>query len=669
MNESRRGFLKAAGLAALASGLESPANGESKRRLNLLWIMTDQQPLHLTGAYGEAAVKTPNMDRIAREGARFDRYHIAAFPCSPSRACLMTGRYSHNHGVITNDVPLAADVPALGDVLKQAGYRTGHIGKWHLSGSMYRGIEGRKPFDGEWYFERVPDDDGYSYEKVQGGTGDDASQHGFDFWAGGWKQYHAYLREVGMEDFADSGAGNHNDAPSGPEGTHIYSKLGEEHHMAAFFAKEAEAFLEHQKDAEDPFGLVVSFYGPHLPVAPPQPWDTMYPLEDVPLPENHRDTLEGKPARQRANRRCYKYGAWNDEQFRDYVRRYWGYCSYIDHQVGRILDALEASGKADNTIVLFTTDHGDMAAAHGFVFKLGHCGYDELLRVPFLMRCPGVIPAGMATGAMASSVDVLPTLLEIMELPKPEALDGRSFAHLFDDPKAAHRNELFCASMGNNITLVNGGWKFVLNYSPRDIDELYDIAKDPGEMSNLAEKPAHAETVHEMRGRILAWLKETGHPYADVIARKAEEKPKPKLDLWPEITDFHWDGGNTIEYRYTWHAVDAPPHDQKYWSFTHFKNPKYGKDGDIVFRDTTWPEPPTTGWKPGEDYSVGPVRVSIPDAAGPGVYDIAIGLHNPEHRSSPGDLLRGQGNSVPAGKLTIGKHGGEISKVDFKKAK
>ena len=297
MNTSRRSFLRAAGSAALASGLGHSSGHAAGKRLNLLWIMTDQQPVHLVGAYGKAALKTPHLDRIAKEGARFDRYQIAAFPCSPSRACLLTGRYSHHHGVITNDVPLAEEVPALGDLLKQAGYRTGHIGKWHLSGNMYRGIEGRDPFDGDWYYDRISSDDGYRYEKVPGGTGEDASQHGFDHWSGGWKQYHQYLREVGMQEFAKGPAvGNHNDAPSGPEGTHMYSKLGEEHHMAAFFAKEAEDFLAEAKAAEAPFGLVVSFYGPHLPVAPPQPWDTLYPLKDMALPANHRDTLEGKPA-------------------------------------------------------------------------------------------------------------------------------------------------------------------------------------------------------------------------------------------------------------------------------------------------------------------------------------------------------------------------------------
>ena len=226
------------------------------------------------------------------------------------------------------------------------------------------------------------------------------------------------------------------------------------------------------------------------------------------------------------------------------------------------------------------------------MFKLGHCGYDELLRVPFLMRCPGVIPPGMTTNAMASSIDVLPTLLEMMGLPKPEGIDGLSFAHLFRDPAATHREQLVCASMDNNLTLTTDRWKFVLNYNPRDLDELYDLKADPGEMVNLAADPAHEKTVQEMRGRLLSWLDETGRPYADTIARKAAVLPAASLDLRPAVTDFHWDGENAIEYRYTWHVNAALPTDEEYWSFTHFMHPTYGKDGEIVFRDTTWPPAP-----------------------------------------------------------------------------
>jgi hypothetical protein len=360
------------------------------------------------------------------------------------------------------------------------------------------------------------------------------------------------------------------------------------------------------------------------------------------------------------NQRCYVQPRWTDEQFRDYVRRYWGYSSYIDHQIGRVLKALDESGKAQNTIVIFTSDHGDMMAAHGFVFKLGHCGYEELLRVPFTIRAPGRLPAGTTCDRLVTSVDVFPTILTLMGIDVPEAVDGQSFLPAIEG-RDIHEH-VFCNSMDNNLTVIGRRWKYVLNWSPRDIDELYDLENDPGEMTNLAREETHAETVTRMRETALAWLKESGHPYAATIEAAMALEPETRLfDLWPEITNFRDLGGGTFEYTYTWHAGDAPPRNVKYWSFTHFTNARYAHDGDIAFRDTTWPEPPTTEWNKGKAYAVGPIRVKIPETAGPGEYGVRIGLYNPDKREPIGTLLRGQGNAVPVGTLRVKKQDTTLS--------
>ena len=671
MGVSRRDFLRAAAAAAAAPNVTRAARGRAGKRPNLLWIMTDQQPVSTVRAYGNRGIKTPNLDRIADEGVRFDRFHISAFPCSPSRACFLTGRYAHRHGVTKNDVPLAEDVLCLGDILKAAGYSTGYVGKWHLSGSMYRGLPGQKPFGGGWYWKRVPDEQKFAYEKAEGGTGEDVPQHGFDHWVGGWRHYRDYLRTVGLGDLADTtGVGNHNCLPSGPDSTHSYSKLPQEHHMAAFFADEAAEFIRKHEQSDRPFALVLSFFGPHLPVSPPKPWDEAYALKDVPLPANHRDDLKDKPFGQRTNRRCRVAPDWSEEQFRDYVRRYWGYCSYIDCQIGRVLNALDAADKENDTIVLFTSDHGDMVAAHGFVFKLCWCGYDELLRVPFLLRCPGRPEPGGVCDALVSGVDVLPTLLELMDVPAPEGLDGRSFLPLLDGTTKKHRATVFCNSMELNVTAVTDRWKYVLNWQPRDLDELYDLEKDPGELINLAGEKDRAEVVDEMRGLVRDWLEKTEHPYRETILAAMQKGPERRmLDLWPEVTDFRYLGNGEFEYFYVWHAVDVPTKNMKYWSFTHFANAAYGTDSDIVFRDTRWPDPPTTEWEAGEHYALGPVHVSIPDHAGPGKYTVRIGLYNPDKRATPGRLLRGQHNNVTVGELTVKKDGDTITGVAFRAAK
>ncbi|HPX39129.1 MAG TPA: sulfatase-like hydrolase/transferase [Candidatus Hydrogenedentes bacterium] len=654
---SRRRFLKAGG--AVAAGMLAPWAAAQAKRPNLLFIMTDQHPFGAIGAYGTAGVKTPNIDRIAAEGVRFDRFYIAAFPCSPSRASFLTGRHAHNHGVVTNDVILSDAVPSLGAALKRAGYHTGYVGKWHLTGQMYRGRTGA-PMNNEWYYERVPSADGFRFERKPGGTGEDVPQHGFDYWVGGWTHYHDYLRQAGLEKFAEQKIGNHSIAASGPEGTHIYSEVPEDHHMSAFLAGNAVKFLEEQHGQDAPFGLVLSFYGPHLPVAPPRPWDTLYGLAEASLPASYPDNLEGKPVRQRTNRRCYVQPEWTADQFRDYIRRYWGYSSYIDHQIGRVLAALDASGKADDTIVVFTSDHGDMMASHGFVFKLGHCGYEELLNVPFLIRAPGRLPSGAVCDRLVSSVDVFPTLLKLLGLDAPAGLDGRDFLPAIEG--ATIHEHVFCNSMDNNLTVVGARWKYVLNWSPRDADELYDLENDPGEMTNLAGVEAHAETLARMRETARAWLRETGHPYAAVIEAAIIAAPDARVvDLWPEITGFNDLGGGSFEFSYQWHVEDAPPKNHPYWSFTHFTNKKYAQDGDIAFRDTTWPTPPTTEWEKGGICAVGPVRVTIPDTAGSGAYGVRIGLHDPKNRVPIGMLARGEGNAVAVGTLHVTRDAGTVS--------
>jgi arylsulfatase len=670
MTISRRDFVKAAAAGPLLGRLPVLEAAQG-RRLNLLWIMTDQHPLGGVGAYGNPVIKTPNLDRIASEGAKFDRFYISAFPCSPSRACLLTGREAHNHGVVKNDIMLGPDVPALGDILKSAGYATGYVGKWHLGGNMYPGHGRREQFDGRWVYERVPDPQGFQFKTSPGGKGEDAPQHGFDYWFGGWQQYHDYLRSVGLNEIADKKlAGNHNDMPSGPEGTHIYSKLSQEHHMASFFARRSVEFLERQKGSDRPFALVLSFYGPHLPVAPPKPWDEMYPLEKVALPSNHRDELKGKPVRQRTNDRCYKLPEWKDEQFRDYIRRYWGYCSYIDHQIGRVLEVLDKTERANDTIVLFTTDHGDMVGAHGFIFKLCWCGYDELLHVPFLLRCPGLIRPGSTYDSLVSAIDVLPTLLDMMGVKTPPGVDGRSFLPVVRGTAKSHREVVLCNSSENNLTVADKRWKYVLNWNPRDLDELYDLQADPGEMRNLASDKAHAGTVEQMRARLKVWLEGTKYPYRQTVLAAMVKEPEQRVcDLWPEVKAFNYIGGNEFEYSYVWHCADEPPKDLNYWSFTHFVSRKSGRDGEIAFRDTRWPKPPTTAWKKGEDYSVGPVRVRIPDHAGPGEYKVRIGLYNPQKKASPGQLLRGQGNAFEVGRLFIEKRAGQVTKAAFAPAK
>ncbi len=499
---------------------------DEARQYNIVLIMTDQQPLSTLGCYGNPHNPTPNLDELAASGLRFDNFYIAGFPCGPSRGSLMTGRHSHSHGVVNNEVLLEPAIPSLGQILTTAGYDMAQIGKWHLGGQTYRDIEGAEPYNGAWGLRRVPSDEGFKFEKVKGGGGEDESQHGFNAkWVGGWKHYKEYLRKVGLGKIVEKHPelGAHHILPSAGDDEHCYSQIPEQHHVETFLAQEAIKFINQRKGNDTPFGLVLSFYGPHLPVAPPRPWDDMFSLDQVTLPNNHYDTMEGKPYEVRYVGPCYMLDEWSDEQFKDYIRRYWGFCAYIDKQVGLTLDALSEAGLADDTIVIFTTDHGDMMGAHGMVWKWDHSGYEEILHIPFIMRVPGVTPEGAATSALVSNIDILPTLLELVGVDPPAGIQGRSLLPVLSGQQDTFRDRIFCDSSNMNITTYDGRWKYVLNWQPRDIDELYDLENEPGEMNNLIDDSEHQEIVRQMQEQVFNWLREAKHPYGDVIVEAARQ--------------------------------------------------------------------------------------------------------------------------------------------------
>ena len=672
MSVNRREFIRSVGLAGAGLAAARAAHGQAGRLRgpNILFIMTDQQPASCAGPYGNPVIQTPALDELARRGCKFERFYIAGFPCSPSRASMITGRYPHNHGVVINDVGLDESIPGLGNICRAAGYDTGYFGKWHLGGNMYRGREDRRAagLGGDWVYERIPDDNDFRFRAVPGGLGEDAPQAGFDTWAGGWRHYHDYLRRVGLGDLLDKnpGVGNHNGLPSAPEGSHMHSLLPEEHHMEAFFAQEAEQFIRERGASGRPWCAVLSFFGPHLPVAPPRPWNEIYGLDQVTLPDNHRDVLEGKPVRQRTNSRCYVLPRWNDEQFKDYIRRYWGFCSYIDQQIARVFGALQQTGQWDNTIVIFTSDHGDMVGAHGMIFKLGACGYEELYRVPTLMHIPGVTRPGARCDALAENVDFLPTILQAAGIAAPDGMDGVSLLPLLAGGAEPRREFTFADCSNSSLVLRDERYKFVLNWKSRDLDELYDLETDPGEMTNLAYEANHGPTMQLMNRRALERLERAGHPYAAVIAAQAARQPETRvLEISARAADFTHLGGNEFEMAIVWSVTKPIEAEGKYWAFTQFCNPRYATDGDIVFRFTPWPEPPVSEWRAEEEYRVGPVRVQVPDHAGSGDYRVRTGLYDPERRKGPGVILGGDGNAMVVGTLTIRREGERVTDISF----
>ena len=348
---------------------------------------------------------------------------------------------------------------------------------------------------------------------------------------------------------------------------------------------------------------------------------------------------------------------------RDLEARYYGYVSYIDAQIGRVLQALDASGQAANTLVLFTTDHGEMIGSHGLIYKGAHL-YEEMVRVPLLLRLPGRIPAGKTVDALAGQVDLLPTVLSTLGVGVPTEVQGKDLTPLLQGRRREVRREVFCEFPAAGMKMVRTDrWKLVVNAGRRrDLDELYDLKNDPLELRNLIGAPEHAAVRKELTGRLVDWNRETGDPFHAVFLAQMQRTAEPMQEVTPRDVRIAHLGGGKFSLEYTWHVESAVA--DKYWSFVQFLSKRYGKDGEIAFRCVQWPPRETQTWKPGEEHPMGPFTVEVPANCGAGEYGVRIGLWNPDTKQGP-NLARGQGNSVMAGRLLVEKKGEEIIAIRF----
>lgn len=492
-----------------------------KKKPNILFIMTDQESVSLSACYGNKVIRTPSRDSIAENGVRFDNHYIASFPCSPSRATMITGLYAHNHKIVNNGIVLDPNMETLGSQLSKAGYETTWIGKSHLGGWF-------EPHDEETcpYHELLLTDVGYNVKKHPGGAGgEDYALNGFKNWVSGWTDYRNYLQTTDLPDNIknDRWVGGHQVMETGPDSEHAYSKLTAEHHMENYMASQAVDNINQSSD--DPFCMVLSFYGPHHPVAPPKPYDEMYEIEDMELPKSYHSAQDKKNLPGEENRIS---GKWTDLQAKGYLRRYFGYVTYIDDQITRVFDALKANGKYENTIIIFSSDHGDMLCEQGLIYKHVSNGYDTLMKVPMLIQWIDGIPKGNIHSGLSSHVDIVPTILELAGVECTADIDGNSIAASLVDNTNHSRNKIFIDVFDQGFVTRQGNWKFVLNASikegemNRKIDELYDLKNDPNEIDNLALEINQTKRVETMKESIFAWLEETNHPYVKLIKEAAQ---------------------------------------------------------------------------------------------------------------------------------------------------
>lgn len=459
---------------------------------NILFLFSDQHRYDALGCNGAPICRTPALDAIAESGMRFTHAFTPTALCSPARAALLSGLFPHNNGQLANmgnfngvfDKQML-DVTGYPQLLSEAGYSVNYVGKWHLP------KQGDADFwqVDQWHTER-------DYAQEKDALGLDTNR----------------AKEVQRMEWGG-------DAP-------FYGQavLPAEHMQEAWCADKTVELLEKQAGSEQPFMIFTSFFGPHFPYAVPAPYDTMYNPDDVERWINFDETFEGKPLIQQ--REMLRWNAshltWPDWQ--RVIAAYWGYCTYIDDQIGRVLAQLDALGLAENTVVIYSADHGDMTGSHR-LFNKGMYMYDEIYRIPLLVRWPGVTAAGSQCDEFVSLLDMMPTMLDAGGADIPENLDGRTLQPLLSGENDAEwPDDIFAEFHGYESALFSQrmvrtkSWKYI--YNPGAEDELYDVASDPGELRNLADEYGYKHVLRRMKTRLVTWLERTG----DTIAEDDEWK-------------------------------------------------------------------------------------------------------------------------------------------------
>jgi choline-sulfatase len=426
-------------------------------------IMSDEHAPQFSGAYGHPLVQTPHVDRLAAGGVLFEHAYCNSPLCVPSRMSFLTGRYASEIGVWDNASPLASDIPTWPHLLRAAGYDVVLAGKQHFVGT----------------------------DKL----------HGFR------AQLAADLHSEHTHpifDWADGTPKAANPWPSlsqaGP---------GETREIAADDQAEsaALAYLRDPDRHRQPWALNVSFLAPHFPLVVPEPYWNRYPPEAVDLPVIPEGHLQGQHPVYQRMRRMFGLVEFPEELVRRGRAGYYGLITYLDDKIGCLLDALDETGLAENTIVVYVSDHGEMAGEHGMWRKSNF--YEHSVRVPLVMRWPGRLPEGRRVAEVVSLVDVVATLVDAAGASPVGPLSGDSLLPLArgDDLATPWKDEAFAEYLAHGVArpmaMLRSG-RYKLNYSLDDAPELYDLDEDPGELRDLAADPAYRAALEELRTRLLA---------------------------------------------------------------------------------------------------------------------------------------------------------------------
>ena len=473
-------------------------------RPNVLWICTDQQRRDTLGCYGNEFVETPTLDGLADGGVRFDRAFAQSPVCSPSRASFTTGRYPRTTGVRGNGHPIDRDEVPVTRLLANAGYTCGLAGKLHLSPCSPERPAGPRP--------EARIDDGYDEFHWSHGPADR------------WftNEYSRWLRSEGVE----------YDPTPVHDSAYVTTSVDAAHHQTTWCADRAIDFVEAASDRAEPWLFSVNPYDPHHRFDPPTSYLDRYldRLDDIPLPDYEDGELDEKPAIQRvchegayADENMWPFSEMDEEDHRLVTAAYWAMCDLLDDAVSRMLNALDRTGQREDTIVVFTSDHGELLGDHGVYLK-GPFFYEEALNVPLIVSWPGAYESA-ETDALVELVDLAPTLLDAADVDPSPRMQGRSLhsSLVGEEPLDDHRDSVYAeaydlthwASDVRATMVRTERYKLVRHHGPDSTSELYDLTTDAGETVNRWDDPDYAD----VRATLLATL-------ADRMADTVDPRPE-----------------------------------------------------------------------------------------------------------------------------------------------
>jgi len=434
----------------------------NKNSPNILWITTDQQRWNTIGALGNKYVNTPNLDRLVREGVSFNKAFVQAPICTPSRASFLTGMYPSTIRASKNGASEWAEAaPLITKLLKDAGYDCGLSGKLHLSTAMAHRPEHR------------PKDDGYRVFELSHGP----------YQTGSANDYINWFQQKGVDILALKEENGY---------------VPTEYHQTKWCTDRAISFIKEKR--EWPWFYSMNIYDPHGPFDPPQEYLDNYDIDKLPDPWVNDKDIEAKKMFNNVMFQGFpkKY---TSRENKERLAKYWAQIDLIDNQLGRLFKMLEETGQLDNTMVIFTSDHGDMAGDHGMTEK-GCRFYEGLVRVPLIFWYPSYFQENVQSGALVELVDIVPTILELTGLEIDKAIQGKSLLPILSGVKPPYfhreavRSEFYDAAMSDKLnyaTMYRTEKYKLIMYHGHEKGELFDMKNDPEEYINLWDSPSHQD--------------------------------------------------------------------------------------------------------------------------------------------------------------------------------